>query len=200
MRLKIITILSVIFISTFVLDAKEKIKLMRDNYYIVIVNTLNLRTEPSINAPVKDVLNIGKIVKKLKSQGETIAISNVQGRWFFVDTESRDNSNPDSTLSGWVFSGYLSDGHEFERVNGFRRTLIQGTIGDSNITIEINADGSVKTTTKGYYEKEPLKFEGQLFVFKNIFIEYKSKYKSSEVLIKKDDGRICTMYGLCSEK
>jgi hypothetical protein len=188
-----------IFIGLCIGNVEAKTKLLENDYYVVIGDNLNLRMEPFTNSPVKEVLSLGKKVKKIKSQGESIIINNIKGEWFLVDTESYDKSNPKSTLKGWVFSGFLSDGSEFEEVKKINKTIIEGTVGDANFIIQINEDGSVKSTTTGYYNKEPLIFEGKLYTFKNLYIEYNKKHKSCEIYIREADGRLCTMFGLCSK-
>ncbi|MCB1143790.1 MAG: peptidoglycan DD-metalloendopeptidase family protein [Leptospiraceae bacterium] len=82
---------------------RSKRKIIRERFvptpYTVIVNRLNIRSEPSQNADVLGQLNKGNTVSLIKFSDNSEWIDGVSAKWAYIKYNDQ---------VGWVFSGYLS--------------------------------------------------------------------------------------------
>ncbi len=183
------------------------LKPFSNNYYIVMGNNLNVRSNPNTKANVVIQLKILSEVKLLRLKNKEVKIGNIKGKWAFIDTRVFNDDVTD-TIKGWVFNYYLSNTKEFILMTKFKECSLEDNVGDTFLSYRFNKNG---TYIRKDYDSEKNKYyylSGNLYKYRNVIIASdKDKERGIDVsFYLKQDGRLCSKYynskgkQICSNK
>lgn len=113
----------------------------------IVASKLNVREEPSMEAPVVFQLPRGTAVAIVKPLGQPTRIDGQENTWTLIGTETCANADCTMLMGGWAADSWLAYQDRFERLSESRVGEIKGNDGERDFTYRVAADASFEFIT-----------------------------------------------------
>jgi hypothetical protein len=190
-KILLLSALFLLFIESYTFCQNKQL----ENIYIVIGNSINIRSDSDIKSDVMGILKIGQTVKVIKRINKKVKIGNDIGEWVYIDPGIFKKGTTE-ILKGWVFDKYLARFSDFKIVSDFMNCKLEGYEGDWLLSYEIKRNGTYKRKFLDRDENNNVKVRfcnGKLYRLNNVLVAL-DDLGAYEILIVIDNGILCSRH------
>jgi uncharacterized protein YgiM (DUF1202 family) len=192
--MKEILLLIFIVILSSCVSYSQDIKELEKNYYIVVGENVNIRTEPNQNSKIISRLDIARKVQIIKKSNTKVKIGDLDGEWVYIDSGIYGNKLGE-TVKGWIFDYYLAPVKEFKKINSICEFNIEGWVGDYLLSYAVNKSGTYKRKIYNYeQDKIRTDIDGEIFRFRNVLLAKDKNNTGYELFYFPEDNMVYSTY------